>query len=315
MKKLSQHCKNLLNESLIYEPTYRDGLSNHLPMTLIALDYLGASEKKMTRFYSSYKKRLTPFKKNCQFSNRTAYYSNVINQLGCNSAVSQSIEELMPSISASAFHCLIRLAYALESGIPNQVAAALSYWNIEFYSLGGFYETKEVVASEVIQELLSDDTIDPPKNRLIIDNLQDIANMERFDKYRYIPNDISITKISDLALKIYLASNNNFTCLHLLTSCHALRIVTEIVTETKKKEILNYYWLSMIFAIVSVKDKISYSKFLEECEFADINGQENSVETLDDDHDIKTLYSCLEEYKVSKDQRYYLAISARLPSK
>jgi cytochrome P450 len=56
---ISAACSGLLEASSRLHPLYGDGLSNHLPMTLIALDALGASSAQLQRFAAHYSPRLT----------------------------------------------------------------------------------------------------------------------------------------------------------------------------------------------------------------------------------------------------------------
>jgi hypothetical protein len=56
---ISAACSRLLEASSRHHPLYGDGLSNHLPMALIALDALGASSAQLERFAAHYAPRLT----------------------------------------------------------------------------------------------------------------------------------------------------------------------------------------------------------------------------------------------------------------
>ena len=49
-----------LDDGLRHAPEYRGGLSNHLPMALVALDALGADAERLCRFASDYARRLEP---------------------------------------------------------------------------------------------------------------------------------------------------------------------------------------------------------------------------------------------------------------
>jgi hypothetical protein len=60
MTGVSAACTDLLAQARRFSPEYGDGLANHLPMALIALDRMGADAATMQRFFARYSRRLEP---------------------------------------------------------------------------------------------------------------------------------------------------------------------------------------------------------------------------------------------------------------
>src|SRR5580704_8006042 len=60
--QLSDTCRGLLSQSTNFHPFYGDGLSNHLPMALAALDRLGATPGRLNAFYAASVASLVGFK-------------------------------------------------------------------------------------------------------------------------------------------------------------------------------------------------------------------------------------------------------------
>ena len=105
------------------ELTVQD-FSDHLPMALVALDRLGASDARLAEFSERYSRSLVPVRAEVQ---------TVRERYGADSdddVVARHLPRFVPGIGSAAFHCVIRLAYAIEARHGGQVAAALAYWEM-----------------------------------------------------------------------------------------------------------------------------------------------------------------------------------------
>ena len=52
--------RTLLDDNVHFDAEYGGGLSNHMPMALVALQGLGASDARLDAFAASYRRRLAP---------------------------------------------------------------------------------------------------------------------------------------------------------------------------------------------------------------------------------------------------------------
>src|SRR5256885_38581 len=115
---VSAACRDLLIDAQRYGATYGGGMFNHLPMSLLALDRLGADEARLRAFTALYAKRLRPKSESETKSAETLR--------------GRRIDDVVPDLSAGvasqAFHGLIRVAYAVDSGVDADFPDALAAW-------------------------------------------------------------------------------------------------------------------------------------------------------------------------------------------
>src|SRR5216117_3952855 len=133
----------LLTQSEIYGPEYRGGLSNHLPMALVALDQMGATPGQLSDYqhtHVSWLEKLPegapaptgawPFRKanHAAFPDLQADMRQRIAQEGWEPVLRAMLPELAPGLSAAAFHGLIRTAMGVVGKHEGEIAAGLAYW-------------------------------------------------------------------------------------------------------------------------------------------------------------------------------------------
>ncbi|MFN8027238.1 MAG: hypothetical protein U0W40_13015 [Acidimicrobiia bacterium] len=116
----------LLEAELAYDPVTVQDFSDHLPMALVALDRLGADDSRLAEFSARYARSLLPVRADVQ-AVRDRYAADVAT-LGIDGAVRAHLPQFLPGIGSAAFHCVIRLAYAVEARHEGQVAAAPAHW-------------------------------------------------------------------------------------------------------------------------------------------------------------------------------------------
>lgn len=125
-----------------YEPEY-GGLSNHLPMAVVALRNLGADAARLAQFRAAYSRRLSPLAATTsagpivleevlgqrrELPALLRLFGCEVTQLGASAAVRKWLPVLMPGVAAAAFHPLIMLYYALDAQDDGGVAYALAYF-------------------------------------------------------------------------------------------------------------------------------------------------------------------------------------------
>src|ERR1043165_2989692 len=109
---VSAACRQLLLESQRFSAKFDEGFFNHLPMALVALDRLGGDEARLRAFAATYSRHLLP-KTDEEIALREQF---------------REIPQLNEGVERQAFHCLIRLAYAVDSGVAEEIPDAMSAW-------------------------------------------------------------------------------------------------------------------------------------------------------------------------------------------
>ena len=136
--------RDLLDANLReHGPEYADGLSNHLPMALHALQVMGASETRMREFYASYARRFegqaAPVAgqeavadwrllrgQPDAYPALHASFAEALAREGAVEVLRRSLPELLSGVAAAAFHGAIRTAHAVQAGHRGELAAALA---------------------------------------------------------------------------------------------------------------------------------------------------------------------------------------------
>src|SRR5208282_2073552 len=129
-------------------------LANHLPMVLVALHRMGASDERLEAFCEIYHKQngLVPVPARIgEITRRTwreslgqreregdyrAFFAREVAQLGASEAAILYLPELMPGMAASALHAFMRMAYATMTDSDEETSVALGYWAATYLPLG-----------------------------------------------------------------------------------------------------------------------------------------------------------------------------------
>ena len=255
----------LLADAARFDPEYRGGLSNHLPMALVALRRLGAGDERLREFAGRYATRLQPeppaghwepgsgwrerLGEREAFADYRVFFGAWIEAEGFVDTLSQAVPWLMPGCGAAAFHGLIRTSYAVQAGHPGELADALAYWACRWLPLGpddapGTLRDWHVprAALDALLATLADaraaHRFDAPLIFQRMDRVADepafLAAVDRLDV-----GERSLRELATLAAELYAASGD-FTALHLVTSAHALRVLLPFVEEPD--EAVRHYW-------------------------------------------------------------------------
>lgn len=280
----------LLDAGQAYAPEYGGGLTNHLPMALAALHRLGAGVGRLDEFASVYARRLEPVTP----SDPTPQVSGL-------PTLANRLPALLPGIGGAAFHGLIRTAYAVESGHTGELAAALAYWSTRCVSLPtplpklGERAVEDWLSQ--VEDRLAGWTSD---KRLIIERMLDAALLPAFagavDGLKLSPDILQ--RLSAMAADRYLRTRN-FTVLHLITSCHALRVLMPWIAEPDLA--LRWYALAYAAGWVASGTQPSVAIRVESRPWADVSAR--AIASADD-HVIKLVYTCREEAAHYGDDRY-----------
>jgi hypothetical protein len=232
----------LLDIELQYDATTTRGLTNHLPMALVAKAGLGASFEELARFAEQYRRRLvlssdaserltrstwmsavgTPH----AYPNLVLYFDEEIESRGVSDTLRTHLEPLVGGISGAAFHGVIRLAYALDAASPKRVGAGLAYLaaNATFLAaLDGGVATSDDPLSLLTQLATTREWNAAPSAALISDEMRWVADQAEFQSVAssLLVDAATPERLADVALTLY-ATTNNFTALHGVTGLEAL---------------------------------------------------------------------------------------------
>jgi hypothetical protein len=309
---MSDACRELLLQSRHYAPLYGNRLANHLPMALLALDRLGADADTMRRFADGYARKLLPaghatseldphdyLGSAGDYPRFVLFFQDRIREAGMEAVLRDWVPVLMPGLAASAFHALIRLAYAIEGGLEDEVALALAYWASEYASLPLSLEPAEGSLDEIAERVRLKVAGHAFKPGIIIDRMLDIAWDPSLAGEPVQPAAApALRDIARFALEAY-ARREDFTLLHIVTGCHAFRIVQRYAND--KALAARYLWQAALAAwltvVLTAPDAAGSGHDGPEPGEEAIAGIEASAILSSDDHVIKLCYSALCEYR------------------
>jgi len=308
----------LLESIAVYHPHYDDRLATHLPMVLIALKRLNASSNKLENTFNSSINNLDNIGSLDDIvaiddiasylgdSNKYAaylkYFIEQLNIHGIDKVLKTTLPLLINGLAASAFHALIRLAYAIEENNDSEIAIALAFWCSEFQLLPVSDEKSSATLESILEELAPLGESHQFSPGIIVDRMDEIGTLLKQKASIIQPEFISLDNLRNIALSAFNAKSN-FTLLHTVTGCHAFSIIMPYLEDINAA--LRELWKAILVAYLSTglsykAEKIAPSDL--ECDFTDLA---NHVIESTDFHAIKLVYSCTCEYLKYKNPIYY----------
>ena len=303
--ELSDTCRALLGQAANSHPFYGDGLSDHVPMALVALDRLGANPGRLNAFYRASIPslvRLEPVSlavhpseamgnASC-FAGVRLHFQRSIGEDGPEVVLRRWLPQLIPGIAAASFHGLIRLAYAIETSNNAEIAAALSLWATAFTSLGPPGNLVDEAPEDVVKRLSHLTANHPFTPGLIVDRMISIAALYAIQCAEPQPKQLELANIANFAISAY-RSFDDFTLLHAVTATHAFRLILPFVADPTSA--MRYFWRSIMIAALSSGVPL-HSEWSKEdvglLDWADIAAR--AIES-DDEHVIKLVYTAFAE--------------------
>ena len=316
----------LLNRAQAFAPEYHGSLSTHLPMALVALNSLGADVPRMQAFFATISARLNaaptaaaPCENwlalrgdRAAFAAVRAHFLRAINEHGRDAVLRQTLPILLDGVGAVAFHGLLRTASATVAGHDAELASGLAVWACGYLPLSSFVaaqsaDTNTVNVADWLAHMAADG------NAWRDDHSPSItANMRAFVRTpafrdgadRIKVHDGTLRELAAQALTIYLRSNN-FTALHLITSAHALRLLMPWLDEPL---VAVRHYAHAYAAGVAASGAALDAPLID----ANVLPWPNVLAAgaaSDDEHVIKLVYACREEWQVTGDAGYQRAAS------
>ncbi|MBL8326926.1 MAG: DUF4243 domain-containing protein [Rubrivivax sp.] len=264
----------LIDEAGVFDPEYGAGLSNHLPMALLALARLGAGESRLREFFRAYvaDKKLLPARA-CvpwpagdawagRLGQRHAWpmyiglFERWVAREGVADVLAQVLPALMPGVGAAAFHGLIRTAAGVQAGHSGEVAQGLAHWAAFHLPLGelslpasvrpGVADPAQVLrglragtsgAASIagrMRDAAAGGTVNRQSARLIVD----AATPERLAR----------------AAAFAYAESGNFTALHLVTATRAMRVLARLVDgDEALTQAWRWFWQAYAHGVVAAR--------------------------------------------------------------
>ena len=319
----------LLSEGHRFSPYYGGYLANHLPMALAALDGMGATDAQTDAFANGYEKKLEPLppesgtitdENASRFLGRRvtvaswiAYFEDSISHRGATETLGRWLDRLMPAVGSTAFHGLIRTAYALEGGVDRELAHALASWAADYTELGPLPRLSGTASPA---EALAAVNRDPrfAKRRytggsIAVRMSRAAADPELAPLIAGVdPRRLDIGSQARALLRAY-ADTGNFTVLHGVTASLAFRVLLPFMKDADAAQ--GYLWQALVCAYLSAGGPAAGSplKGDEGLSWPEIHGL---AVASTDEHDIKLAYTCWQEWQDSGDDLYRRAASATL---
>lgn len=320
------------------------GTTNHLPMALVALSRIGASDRQLEDFFRGWEtNRALPRVENAlsvnddnwaryvgdsaAFDALSGYFRQRIAREGIGSVVQASFPALQRGAASNAFHSLIRLAYAIECGHPGEAAAGLASLTASYLDLGEYIDYGKAHQASTVNEALA---------RLsrglhgtshgqgsIVATLKAVAADPRFSRALLLPPLPSTRLLGDLAsaaIALYWQTAN-FTVLHMVTFTHAARVIFSRYPALLSPPTITALWTAYCAAYAAVG-----APPLDEDDLVAANPGLSWPEIFAaaaasrDDHVIKMVYTCSEEERHygnrhdgnQQGNRLYQAVASRL---
>jgi hypothetical protein len=326
-------------------PEYGRAMANHLPMALSALRQLGAGAETCAAFESAYRQR-TPLKNltgqktrlwgdPAMVFGRRDHFVALRNTFqayqeahGTKALLNLWVPKLAQGLSASAFHAVIRLGYAITDNEPSEIVNALAFWASAYQSLGALdsHLAENPEGDSKMQEIfdaLAADTDLGHQHLMsqgIANRLGRVARIPGYERLIEMINQSGKFTLSDLrsqSLNLFL-HQPSFTTLHLVTGAEGLAKVADKIAAPQS--LLQHYALALGNVYVS-RGTPTLNQTNKIKEFVRHNPQPDwpflrsqAIES-GDEHKIKFVATCQSEFERTGDYRYPLAAGVWITGK
>lgn len=320
--------RSLLDQGVCFDAEYREGLSNHLPMALVALRRLGAGDDRLQAFAAAYAARLQPapptdawpagdpwaerLGQRAAWPAYRALFAEWLAHEGAASVLEQVLPLLMTGCGAAAFHAMIRTSYAVQVGHAGELADGLAYWACRFLPLGSASSAvapvRAVHDAQVVLKALRRAVLGrQPSESLIFQRMNEVARHPEFARQvaRLAILDDTLQALARHGAELYAASGD-FVVLHLVTSAHAAHLLEPFCDDREAMRL--HYWrayaaahrASGAEALGPPTEPWPWERIIER------------AVASDDDHLIKLVDSCREHEKAWGDGPWRAAATRAL---
>jgi hypothetical protein len=197
------------------------------------------------------------------------------------------VPHLTVGLASEAFHGAIRTAYAVDSGDDVDIAGALASWVTGFSELSGASaEIRFDVSADAFAAIAADDRFATTiEGRSIDGRLAKVSALPAFSDYRSSIAHIALADLALIAARVFIATGD-FVALHLVTACHAVRVLEPFLLPSALDVLAN----AMLAAYVAIGRPPLATTIVD-----DGAGLGSHAVKSDDDHDLKLVYCCMRE--------------------
>lgn len=300
-----------LDASGAFAPLYPAGrlrLSNHLPMLLTALARLGAPSEVLAQHAARVSPRLVPLDDDAVARQGVAHWEQQLARQGLASVLAGTLPGLLQAAETSAFHGLIRLAYALDAGHAGETARALAAWSQHRWQLGGG-AAPAPGRSPSLRAALAAAAQSPglafqaPRDTTIVQDMQACAALPGWAHWAEgegAPADpaLSLDALAEASLAVYLATRD-FTALHLVTATHAWRGLSEAAGLVDDPLLRRRLWRAWFTAWLSIGRPAPDWEAVHrgQADESDWTARSDTLFASRDEHRIKLAWSALCEWR------------------
>jgi hypothetical protein len=295
----------LLTEQLRFDARTRRGLSNHLPMALVALERLGAGADALQATFDAYADRsLDPRRDEALLDTMRARLADD----GVEATVRRQLAGLASSPASEWFHSMIRLAYALDAAHDAMVAGALADWAARRRPLSSPAPrgAEPVRSASVAFAALRRAELDHPASHA---DLEAVARQPAFVAgIADIRVDLELDDLAAAAIAAHLTGGNLAT-LHLVTGVHAARVVGRWIEDDAVRAELARRTVQAVAAgyLAGGALPLPDADHLDACRAAaprDWHALHAGAVRSDDAHVAKLVYTCHAELSATGDPLY-----------
>jgi Questin oxidase-like len=312
-------------------------LANHLPMVLVALHRMGASDERLEDYCEIYRKQngLVPipeptaeittenWRRSLSQREREAdyrtFFAGEVARLGATPAALHYLPQLMPGMAASATHAFMRMAYATLTDSDEETGVALAYWAATYLALGPSRgaEPSTDDPAEVLAFMYGPAAFRgvEPERDLLWHFMRAIAEKPEFtpvvDMLAIGPE--THDRVASCSLALY-AGTLDFCALHAVTGTHWLRLMAPRTPDRAPP--LRYFWQAIAslvpkigFPVLPSADQLEAWRRMPLPSWPEIFSE---AVKRDDEHDLSLSFSAGEEFKHYGDPLYTYAAAKRL---
>lgn len=284
-------------------PHYQGHLSDHLPMALLAMWAAGAERPDLERYAARYRDRLDPPVRRAQsppavfadavgridaYGSLLVFFDREIERRGARRTLTTWLPRLVSGWVRFAFHPIIRLAYGIRFDVATEVAAGLAY-----LASAGPDPGLQALADTASP---GDELWLPPPGPALAEPFErrydaTVASGVLAGRVVVLPDHRR--RVAELGLALF-NDTHDFFALHAVTGTHALGVCTD--------------------EIGLAADALLSAGFLAAYVTIGAPGFDRTASptpaNVDDEHDAKLAFTCVEQARLLDSGRYRMACAA-----
>ena len=307
--------QEMLRNGAEHDPYYGAALlSDHLPMALVSLRRLGASDDDLIQFRDRYAKRLEPqrFKErtivgpvwpDCRgqrqlYPGLRRYFESAIAEQGRDVVLREWMPRLIETAGIDALHPLIRTALAVEGECASELACALAYWVSAWEPVpvdDGPRQQSD--PAQLFHRLRAHPELGhrPVSTDMFGTQLGQLGGLDDFRRLvRWRGASVGIVDLVREAARVYL-DYGHFFALHMVTGSQAVHLLSPWVGDDDK--VADALWMSLAAAYLIIRTPVYGSPELHASGEPSRSAVLRAAMAAEDEHIAKLGYSAFAEWE------------------